>query len=72
MLDALLLDGRVDLDGGLRERRVMREWPPRGGSVASGPRASRMQPGAVGRGHLAQRGGLAREEGVDRVLCTFR
>ena len=44
-------------------------WRPersaRGGSVASGPGAERVQPGTGRGGHLAARGGLARDVGVD-------
>ena len=41
----------------------LRERPARGGSVASGPRSERMQPGSRCGGHPVTRGGLERGVG---------
>ena len=57
------------------DRRWRRVWwperPARGGSVASGPRTERMQPGAGCGDHLAARGGLARDIGLDCDFAPF-
>ena len=47
----------VDAGEAQQRRRQLPQRPPRGGSVASGPRAGRMQPEAVRGGDLAARGG---------------
>ena len=60
----LHVDGDDGVDGG--ECGGRRAAPARGGSVASGPRNERMQPGAGYGDHLAARGGLARGIGLAR------
>ena len=69
LLVRLHVDGDDGVDGGVCGGR--RAAPARGGSVASGPRTERMQPGAGCGDHLAARGGLARDIGVDCDFAPF-